>query len=180
MGKLRELIIERNQLRDELSEARSALESMQGAVTGLTTERDKLRSERDELRSNKQFYGVMACSATTFACSGAAVLSAHNEWYVAAFVPALVTAAISLRDVPVDLRNWVFVALVTCLLATSGFHVYTRVSDRARCTRTPHARVLSVQRCRSSHRTPTSSNFYRMDLGAFSECWMCLSRAGGV
>ena len=61
-----------------------------------------------------------------------AVLAAHNEWAVSAMLPALVAAAVNLRDVPVDLRNWVFVAFTVLLLATSGFHVYTRASDRTR------------------------------------------------
>ena len=96
-------------------------------VAALTAERNELRSEK-----RREFNSSVARGATTVACCGATVLSAHYYWSIAIMLPALVAAAVNLRHVQ-RLRLSVFVSFVIALLAAMAGQVYMRSSKRTCC-----------------------------------------------
>ena len=72
----------------------------------------------------------VARGTTTFACSGAAVLSAHMEYSVTTLLPALIACAVQLRDyerTALVIRWFTFI-----VVAIAVVHAGSRYTERMR------------------------------------------------
>ena len=89
--------------------------------------------EKGKDKGKERTYGVLIEAArgmTSVACGGFALYGAHMELGVGTVLPALVTAAVNLRDVP--RIAMVLSAFVIILLGMAGLNTYERAGTRTR------------------------------------------------
>ena len=79
LGAVRVLINERDALRRSLAQSEARLAVEQAQVAMLTVQRDKAVQERDAALHGRDVAVATARGMTTFACSGAAILSSHTS-----------------------------------------------------------------------------------------------------
>jgi len=98
MTELRRILGEHGEQKKTINALEAALNDEEASMKKLQTERDELQKELDEAKKSSDMFREVARGATTFACSGAAVLSAHMEYSVTTLLPALIACAVQLRD----------------------------------------------------------------------------------
>jgi len=128
MAQLRLMVIEHAEQKRTIRDLEAALNDERTAMAKLQAESDELQKGSMRQKKSSEFLREVARGTTTFACSGAAVLSAHMEYSVTTLLPALIACAVQLRDyerTALVIRWFTFI-----VVAIAVVHAGSRYTDR--------------------------------------------------